>query len=64
MALEPHSKPSLFGTCFLSRPQSSAAKLCCLLNGNLKKLATNARVKLTVLLALSLRISCFLKDCS
>lgn len=29
----------------------------------LEKMARNARVKLTVLLALSLRISCFIRDC-
>lgn len=52
------------GTAFLRQPQSLVAKLCCLRNGDLKKMIPNARVKLPVLFALSLRISSFIGDCS
>lgn len=64
VVLKPHYKPLIFGSCFLWQPRSSAAELCCLLKQGFETRDMNARVKWTVLLAHSLRISHFIRDCS
>ena len=53
----PHCRQTLY--CL-----SHQGSLCCLLNGDLKKVTPNTWVKLPAILAVSLRISCFIGDCS